>query len=216
MTRRVLPAVLVFATLFAASTAHAAKMAATFYPGAAIPIGDFADDSLGNAQTGFQFGASLDAKLNEHLSAGIEFSWAINNNGLEGKKVDLGGGFYTRADQYEYQIRQYGLRGRYFLTSGSRFHPFALVGVGAYDVELHYDVALGGPVPTQEVMQSGKTDYGTRFGGRGGLGFEYEVSPSVLLGLGANYNYVSMDEAEFGSSSIAFWEVRASIGHDFK
>jgi hypothetical protein len=214
MMRRVLPAVLVFAALLAGSTVRAATWAATFYPGATIPVGDFAADSLGNADTGFQIGAALDAKFNEHLSAGIEFSWAINNNGLEGKKQDLGGCFYYRADQYEYTIRQYGLRGRYSLNMGT-FHPYALVGIGAYDVELKYDLAFGGPV-TQEVVQSGKTDYGTQFGGRGGLGFECDVSPKVLLGLGANYNIVSMDEAKFGSSSLEFWEVRASIGHNFK
>jgi hypothetical protein len=215
MMRRVLPAVIVFAVLLATSTARAAKFAATFYPGAAIPVGDFAADSLGNAQTGFQIGAALDAKFNEHLSAGIEFSWAISNNGLEGKKEDLGGGFYARADQYDYTVRQYGVRGRYSLNMGT-FHPYALVGIGAYDVELNYDIAFGGPVPTQEVKQSGSTDYGTNFGGRGGLGFECDVSPKVLLGLGANYNYVSMDEVKFGSSSLEFWEVRASIGHNFK
>ena len=185
MMRRVLPALLVFASLFAAASARA-NIAATFYPGAAIPVGDFAANSTGGAQNGFQFGVALDARFGSSLSAGIEFAWSVNNNILEGKRINQGGGFYYRPDEYQYEIRQYGLRGRYFLPTSSHFHPFALVGVGAYDVELHYEVAFGGPVPTQEIKQKGKQDFGTRFGGRAGLGFEYEASPKVLLGLGAD------------------------------
>jgi opacity protein-like surface antigen len=71
----------------------------------------------------FRVGAALDAKFSEHLSAGIEFSWAINNNGLEGRSSRAASSY--RADQYEYTVRQYGLRGRYSLNMGT-FHPYAL------------------------------------------------------------------------------------------
>lgn len=213
MIRRALPA-FTFAFLLATAPARA-DVVGTFYPGVTIPIGDFAADSLGNAQTGFQFAAALDNTFGKSFSAGVEVSWSVNNNGLEGKKIDQGAGFYTRADKDQYEIRQYGVRARYTLPTDSHFHPYALVGLGAYDVELHYELALGGPVPTQEVKQSGKTDFGTRFGQRVGIGFEYEGSPHVLLGLGAEYNHISMDEGKYGSSSAAYWAVRASIGHNF-
>jgi len=213
--RRALSVAVLFASFLAAPPAHATDIVGTFYPGVTIPLGDFAADSLGGAKTGFQFGIALDAMLTKNLSAGVEFDWGVNNNVLEGKKIDQGGGFYTRYNQNQYEIRQYGVRGRYFLTTGSHFHPFALVGVGGYDVNGKYEVAFGGPVPTAEVKQKGETDFGTRFGWRGGLGFEYEASPQVLLGLGAEYNNVSMDKAKYGSSSAAFWGIRASIGHNF-
>jgi opacity protein-like surface antigen len=213
MLRRVLPA---FTCAFLLATSPArAEIVGTFYPGVTSPRGDFAADSLGNAQTGFQFAAALDKTLSKNFSAGIEISWGVNNNGLEGKKIDQGGGFYTRADKYQYDIHVYSLRARYTLSTDSHFHPYALVGAGAYDIDLDTEVAFGGPVPTQEVKQSGKTNFGTRFGGRAGIGFEYEGSPHVLLGLGAEYNYVSMDEAKFGSSSAEYWAFRASIGHNF-
>jgi len=215
MTRRALPAVLVLAFLFAAPAAQAARWAGTFYPGVTLPMGDFKDDSLGNANTGFQLGAALDALLGKNIAAGAEFSWGVNNNGLHGKTVDLGGGDYVRYDKDQYKILNYGLRGRYFLTTGSHFHPFALLGAGGYNVQLHQEVALGGPPLTAEVKQSGKTEFGTRFGGKVGVGFDYEGSPQVTLGLGANYNSVAMDKDKFGSSTLTFWEIRGSIGHNF-
>ena len=215
MLRRALPGVLVVAFLFAALPAHAAKWAGTFYPGATIPMGDFKDDSLGNADTGFQLGAALDAILSKKFAAGAEFSWGVNNNGLHGKTVDLGGGDYVRYDKDQYKILNYGLRGRYFLMTGSHFHPFALLGAGGYNVQLHQELALGGPPLLTEVKQSDKISYGTRFGGKVGVGFDYEGSEKVTLGLGANYNSVAMDKDKFGSSTLTFWEVRASIGHNF-
>ena len=211
--RRV-PLAFTLALLLAASPSRA-DIVGTFYPGVTSPIGDFAADSLGNAQTGFQFAAALDATFGRGLSAGVEVSWGVNNNGLEGKTINQAGGFYTRADKYQYDIHVYSARARYTFRMNSKFRPYALAAVGAYDIDLEYEMALGGPVPTQEVKQTGKTDFGTRVGSRLGIGFEYEGSPGVLVGLGAEYNYVSMDEGEFGSSSAAYWAVRASIGHNF-
>jgi opacity protein-like surface antigen len=213
MLRRV-PLALTFAYLLVTSPARA-DIVGTFYPGVTIPIGDFAADSLGNAQTGFQFAAALDATFGQSFSAGIEVSWSVNNNGLEGETIHQGGGFYTRADKNQYEIRQFGVRARYTLPTGSHFHPYALVGVGTYNVDLKYELALGGPVPTQEVKQKGTTDLGSNFGARAGIGCELEASPNVLLGLGAEYNRISMDEGDFGSSSAEYWAVRASIGHNF-
>lgn len=213
--RRILSAAIVFASLVAASTARATEITGTFYPGVTIPLGDFAADSLGGAQTGFQFGVALDAMFTKSLSAGVEFDWGVNNNILEGEKINQGGGFYTRYETNQYEIRQYGVRGRYFLPTNSHFHPFGLVGIGAYDINGKYEVAFGGPVPTAEVKQKGKTDFGTRFGWRLGLGFEHEASPQIRLGLSAEYNNVSMDQAKYSSSSAAFWGIRASIGHNF-
>ena len=213
MTRRIVLA----ATLALALTptaARAAKISATFYPGATIPVGDFADDSLGNAETGFQLGVALDALLTERLSAGVEFSWMANNTGLEGETIDQGGGFYTRADQDQYETKQFGARARYFLMTG-HFRPFALGGIGLYNMSHHYEYALGGPVPTQEVKQSGSNGFGSNFGWKAGLGFEGAVSPSVLLGLTAEYNSVSLDEGDLGTSTASFWGIRASIGHEF-
>jgi opacity protein-like surface antigen len=213
MLRRV-PLAFTFAFLLVTSPARAG-IVGTFYPGVTSPIGDFAADSLGNAETGFQFAAALDATFSRSFSAGVEVSWGVNNNGLEGKQINQGGGFYSRADKYQYDIHVYGVRARYTHPTDSHFHPYALVGVGAYDVDLDYEVSFGGPGLTQEVKQSGKTNFGTRFGGRAGIGFEFEGSPHVLLGLGAEYNYISMDEDKFGSSSAAYWAFRASIGHNF-
>ena len=213
MTRRIMLAA-AFALALTPTAARAAEISATLFPGVAIPVGDFADDSLGNAQTGFQLGVALDALLTERLSAGIEASWTANNTGLEGETIDQGGGFYTRADQDQYETKQFGARARYFLKTGT-FRPFALAGLGLYDMSHHFEYALGGPVPTQEVKQSGSNGFGSNFGWKAGLGFESAVSPSVLLGLAAEYNSVSVDENDLGTSTISFWAIRASIGHDF-
>ena len=203
-----------FCLAWVPAPAGAAHISATFYPGVAIPVGDFADDSLGNAQTGFQLGVALDAKLTERLSAGLEVSWTANNTGLEGETIDQGGGFYVRADQDQYETKHFGARARYFLMTGN-FRPFALGGIGLYDMSHHFEYALGGPVPTQEVKQSGSNDLGSNFGWKAGLGFEGVVSPSMLLGLDAEYNSFSVDEGVPGTSTASFWTIRASIGHEF-
>lgn len=213
MTRRIVLAA-AFALALAPTTARAAKISASFYPGVTIPMGDFADDSLGNAQTGFQLGVALDALLTERISAGIEASWMVNNTGLEGETIDQGGGFYTRADQDQFETKQFGARARYFLKTGN-FRPFTLAGMGLYDLSHHYEYVLGGPVPTQEVKQSGSNGFGSNFGWKAGLGFEGAVSPSVLLGLTGEYNSVSVDENDLGTSTFSFWAIRASIGHEF-
>ena len=213
MIRRI-ALVAVFALALAPAAARAARISASFYPGVTIPVGDFADDSLGNAETGFQLGVALDALLTERLSAGVEVSWTANNTGLEGETIDQGGGFYIRADQDQYETKQFGARARYFLMTGN-FRPFALGGLGLYDMSHHFEYALGGPVPTQEVKQSGSNGFGSNFGWKAGLGFEGAVSPSVLLGLDAEYNSISVDEGDLGTSTASFWAIRASIGHSF-
>jgi len=88
--------------------------------------------------------------------------------------------------------------------------------IGSYKPSLrNFEYALGGPVPTQEVKQSGSNDLGSNFGWKAGLGFEGVVSPSVLLGLDAEYNSVPVDEGVPGTSTASFWTIRASIGHEF-
>ncbi|MGH7681925.1 MAG: outer membrane beta-barrel protein, partial [Candidatus Eiseniibacteriota bacterium] len=201
--RRILPALFVVALLLAVSPARA-ELVATFYPGVTMPTSDFAADSLGNAKTGFQFAAALDTKWRSGLSLGVEIFWGVNNTNLEGETINQGGGFYTRADQNQYEMRQYGARLRYFIPTRSNFHPYALVALGAYDINLKSEVAFGGPVPTAEVKQKGETDLGTNFGGRLGLGFEYEASPKVILGLSAEHNHITMDKNDFGSSTATF------------
>lgn len=203
-----------FVLALAPATATAAKISATLYPGLTIPVGDFADDSLGNAENGFQLGVALDALLTERISAGIEASWTANNTGLEGETQDQGGGFYLRADQDQYETKQFGARARYFLMT-DKFRPFVLGGIGLYDMSHKFEYALGGPVPTQEVVQKGTQDLGSNFGWKAGLGFEGAVSPSVLLGLSAEYNSISLDEDDLGTGTVSYWTVRASIGHDF-
>lgn len=202
------------ALALAAPVAHGAS-AKTFvvnvHGGASLPLGDFKDENQLNAKTGYLFGGGFDYMLTEMFAIGLDGSYGKNKGGDEGTVFDLGGGDELFVDEDKMTIRQLGAHAKWLFPTQSPLSPYALISLGAYNVKdkLTWTETIGGTSTTYEAQYG----YGTRIGGKIGLGATYKATETVGIGIEGDFNFISEDDAQnvTGSSSLRYASVRAGV-----
>ena len=157
--------------------------------GATIPTGDFADENLANAKTGWQFGAAVDYRLNEMWGLGIDGSMLQNKNDTEDADAEV-----------TFKTLQFGAHAMWMFPMTGTFKPYALVGAGMYNLKVDTDLA--------------DNDSKSKFGYKVGLGGDYMFSPTMGLGLQANYNIIPVDAEDFGTDedlSLQYVGIQAGL-----
>jgi opacity protein-like surface antigen len=189
--------------LIGGTTASAAGWSISAFGGGAMPMGDFADEDLADAQTGYQFGGALDYHLNDMWAVGIDASYVKNTHGAEGETIDLGGGASATYTYDKFTTTQFGVHAMATLpgTGPWRFH--GLLGAGSYSTQEKWEgtIDTGG---FGTITDNDESDTQTGFGFRLGAGAMYAMNPKWGLGVDVDYNVVSEDEDEVGFSSLQY------------
>jgi opacity protein-like surface antigen len=167
-------------------------------------MGDFADEDLANAQTGWQIGGAVEYQISDRWAFGIDGSMLQNSNGDEGETFTDGGVTFT-VDEAKFKTWQFGAHANMMFPMSGAFKPYATAGLGAYNVKTDVTLSSGG------VSRSEESDGETKFGGKLGLGGAWMFSPTLGLDLQANYNFVSLDEDTDGFSSLQFIGLQAGF-----
>lgn len=194
----------VFAVTSIGTMAHAGGWTVGVHGGATLPMGDFADKNFTEAQTGWQFGGSIDYRLTDMWAFGIDGSMIQNSSGHEGETIDFGDGPVT-LDEWKFKTWQFGAHGNLMFPMEGAFKPYAMAGVGFYNLKDEATVSSGG------VSQTAEGEGDTKFGFKLGLGGDWMFNPTTGLGLQANWNMVPMDEATDGIGSVQFIGLQAGI-----
>jgi outer membrane protein W len=169
--------------------------------GLSLPTGDFGDETLLDAKSGFLIGGCIDYQFNDMFTVGVEGAFMSNKHGIEGTTTDLSppAGDFVTYDKAKFTTIPVLLHGMYWLPmKDSKLHPYGLLGLGIYSVkykEEGHGVLLGTPF-----TYTSESDPKSKFGGKLGLGGEWMASEMVGVSLGANYNFITLDKADNESS----------------
>jgi opacity protein-like surface antigen len=195
--------------LLGGTTASAAGWSIDAFGGGAMPMGDFADEDLADAQTGYQFGGAVDYHMNDMWALGVDLSWAKNTHGAEGETIDLGGGDSYTLDSDKFTTMQYGVHARATLPGTGALRYSGLLGIGMYSPKEEWEetTVLGGVTTTSE----GESEDITGFGFRLGAGAMYAMNPSWGIGVDVDYNIVSVDEDDWYSSSLNYFGFKGVV-----
>jgi opacity protein-like surface antigen len=191
MRKKVRLVMLVGALVLGAPIARAGDISLTVLGGAAIPTGDFADESVYDAKIGFQFGGSLDYMLNDVWAIGVDGSFVKNKSDFEGDTLDLGDGDTEKVEKAEYSIIQFGVHGKYLFPTQGKLRPYAIVGVGMSKprYEESGQDTIGGVADPYSFEIEGDA----RFSAKVGLGTSWSLAENLAFGIEANYNYLSQE-----------------------
>lgn len=204
------------ALLGSAPTASAGEYDLSIFGGLSMPSGDFED--IG-AESGPHFGVDLHYHLSPAFALGADLSWMRNKHEDEGTTEDLGAGITRTWEKDRFNTIHYGLHGKYFFSTEGSIDPWLVLGLGFYSVNNDYEYTLddGLTAPTTFTDEDDERDGffeqpGTRFGYKIGGGITHMTSPKVGIGIGLEYNSISMDEDEqFGISSAPFLSLQGRI-----
>ena len=198
-----------------AATAPAGEYDLSFSGGFSVPTGDFKDI---DAETGPQIGVDLHYHFSPAVALGVDLSWMRNKHAGEGETEDLGGGVLVTAEKDRYNTIHYGVHGKYFFSTAGSLDPWVVLGLGFYNLKNDYEYTVDDGVnpPVTFTDESDEADGlfeqpGSRFGYRLGAGVTYMTSPKMGIGLGFDYNSISIDEDEFGISSAPFYSILGRI-----
>ena len=197
--------------VLAAAPVHALARTVTINlnGGVSLPTGDFKSTDFLYAKSGFQFGGGVDYMITEKLAVGVDGSFNKNKHGDEGVTIVSGGDTYT-LDKDRFTTIQFGAHAKWmFPMQGGPISPYALLGLGAYNLKEAWTetFTVGGTATTS----SGDYKFGTKFGGKLGLGAMFKATEQVGIGLEGEYNFVSQDKADAGMSSLQFVGVHAGV-----
>ena len=147
--------------------------------GIAVPVGDFADDAGGAAQSG---GGTALAGL-EWMPAGKSFGLRVDgayNRFCTSACDEAGGDLDVR-----YRFLNANLSGvlEFPVGADANFRPYALAGVGMYNYEL-----VGDDVPA--ALGESETDFGLN----GGLGVTYQLGRVGVFAEGRFHNVFATDD----------------------
>jgi opacity protein-like surface antigen len=192
-----------------ASSAAAGSWSVTALGGATVPMGDFGDKDLVDAESGFQVGGSLDYQFNDTWAFGVDGSWNKNKHGIEGETVDLGGGDTEVIDKAEFTTIQFGAHTKYMIPMQGSFHPYALLGVGMFKTNYKEEGVdnIGGTAFPYSVESDGDS----RLGGKLGLGASWAISSMWAIGAEANYNLITQDKDQTGVDNLQYVGVTAGL-----
>ena len=163
--------------------------------GATIPTGNFGDEKVLGAKVGYQVGGGLEYKMNSMWALGVDGSWNKNKGSLEGQTIVT-----ETVEKAEFTTTQFGGHLKYLIPVEGALRPFALLGLGAYQVKYKESGtdSISGPY-------SFEIDGGTHFGGRLGVGAAYWLSDMWAVGAGASYNLIVTDKKKgFEQSSLQY------------
>ena len=196
--------------VLAASPVLAGTWMARLNGGASLPMGDFADKDIGDAQTGYQFGGGVGYAIDDRFGVGIEADYGSNKHGAEGTTEDVGGGVTVTAKKDKFITFHVGVNGTVMMPTSGPVKPYGLIGLGLYNVKEDYEyVASTGEVFTDENENADQP--GSKFGGKIGAGATYMLNDRVGLGGEGAFNYVTMDKDKFETSSLQYVELRALV-----
>ena len=183
--------------------------------GLAVPGGKFADRDRFNAASGYQFGGSLEHMITPKIGLGVDGSYVKNPR----NKADADPTVASIED--EYTTVQFGVYARLFLfMAGSPHGLWALIGVGGYSLTEKWTVTYDNGAPPSNDEGNDKT--GVRPGGKIGLGANFKLSKQMSVGVGADYNLISLnadktdENFEFADfqkdvSSFQYFGIRAGV-----
>lgn len=176
--------------------------AVTALGGGFIPLGNFGDENIETAsKTGYQFGGSVEYQWKQ-FAAGVDGSYNKGTGVFEGDQIST-----EHVDKAEMKLTQFGVHGKYLIPVTSAVHPYVLLGLGMYQAKYHEDLTddITGP-------DSFEIDNGSHFGGKLGVGANWELSPMWGIGAEANYNASTSDKDKgFGFSSLNYVGLTAGL-----
>jgi opacity protein-like surface antigen len=172
------------------------------FGGGFIPLGKFGDETLqGASKAGYQLGGSVEYQWKE-CAVGVDGSWNKGTGVLEGDVL-----FTTTIEKAEVTLTQFGVHGKYLIPVTSPVRPYVLLGLGMYQAKYHEE-----DNDTDTGPSSFDVDNGSHFGGKLGLGANWEFSPMWGIGAEANYNVSSSDKNDgFGFSSLPYVGLTAGL-----
>jgi opacity protein-like surface antigen len=213
MFRRSSLLVAAVALLMAVPVAHAAGgWTIGVNGGVSKPTGEYGKD----LKVGPVAGIDICMHVNDQFAVGAEGNWTKSKHKDVGVTVDDGfGGTYT-LDKDNIVNLSGGVHGKYtFPVNESKIAPYALLGLGLYNVKEDYQETFTfGGTTTVETDESQGIKGETRFGGKGGAGAVYKVTEQVGISLQGEYNIVTVNTsgAPAGTpSTFKFFGVRAGV-----
>lgn len=178
--------------------------------GMSMPMGDFGDEDLGNADTGFQFGGAVDYVINEMFAVGVDGSWNQNKHGGEGETLTYTGGTAVY-DKDTYKTWQVGVHGKYMIPAGtSPVSPFLLAGAGMYSTKEEWEGTIT-PTGGSPVADNDEFDFGTNFGFKVGAGAGFKANEQVTIGVQGDFNFIMIDKEEIDSDSLQYLGINAFV-----
>jgi len=170
--------------------------------GAFIPLGDFADENVETAsKVGYQFGGSVEYQW-KAFAAGVDGSWNKGTGVFQGDQIST-----EHVDKAEMTLTQLGVHGKYLIPVTSAVHPYVLLGLGMYQAKYNDEDTDSSTGPS-----SFDTDNGSNFGGKLGVGANWDLSPMWGIGAEANYNVSSSDKNKgFFLSSLQYVGLTAGL-----
>jgi opacity protein-like surface antigen len=218
MLRKSSVLVALLAVVLAAPVVHAAGgWTIGVNGGASIPSGDFKDETNGlDAKTGFLAGLEIGYMIKENICVGVDGAMVRNKHGAEGSVEDLGGGSTLTANKDKFNIMRFGAHGKYmFPMAESPVHPYVVVGGGIYNLKEDYEYTLYDPSGPTTIVFTDESDNvdqpGSRPGFKGGLGATFKATDKVNIDVQGTYNFISLDKAKFGFSSVKYIGLQAGV-----
>lgn len=168
--------------------------------GLGIPAGDFSDDNGLGAGLGFNVGADVDYMINDMFAVGVDGSFASNN-----LKSDLRDAVRDAGDPtFDIKYTQFGGGAHvkyWFPIQNSPVSAYLVGGAGVSNFKGELESTVFGNSDQSK----------TQFAARGGVGVGYKASDRVTVGVEGNFNYVTLDEADWGVSSATGVGVRGMV-----
>ncbi len=207
--KKILTFFLIFSFLFLCPSLYAQVMKGKFAisgnVGVSLPMGDFADEEKGGAETGVGFGANMEYFISDNVSMGANF--AHRNFGMKTDEAErefkeeilmsLPGAEAGLDVNGDYKIPSFGVFGKYSFLTGSKISPFLKLGVGLgtfkgsidLDGYVEYGVARLNIMGSQDVSES-KTYLDI------GGGFMYMISDNIAFTGEALFTHLLTDGIE--------------------
>jgi outer membrane protein W len=195
--------------LWSAATASAGTWSLSAFGGAGMPMGDFHDENLADAQTGYQFGGALDYAVTDMWTFGIDASYVKNTHGAEGEVIDLGGGATATYDSDKFTTTQFGIHMMATMPGSGPVHFHGLLGAGSYSSKEKWEGTIDTGSGT--ITDNGESDTQTGFGFKVGAGAMYAMNSMWGLGVDVDYNMVSEDKDEVGFSSLQYVGIKGVL-----
>jgi opacity protein-like surface antigen len=202
------------------ATARAHDCDLSFSGGLSMPMGDFKDEDKLDGRSGPLFGADFHYHVSPKIAIGVDLSYMTNKHGAEGTVEDVPGGTLT-ADKDKFNTIHYGVQGKYFFSTAGKIDPFFTLGLGFWNLKEDYEYTFDDGV-TQTVFTDESDEAlgdfeqpGSRFGYTVGVGLTYMTSAKMGLGLGLDYNSISMDKDKFGVSTVPYLGITGRLTFHF-
>jgi len=178
--------------LCTASSAVAGEWMFQVNAGGTFPTGDFGSTTppgLG-VHHGPQAGFEVSYRLNPRIALGIDGSWAVNVNEIDGLNQPVSADTVLVYNRDRTKTGRLGAHAQFlFPGKGGAFVPYGVVGLGLYNMKRDYEHLLNvlnppNPVPVTVATFTDETDHyqqpGSRMGGRIGLGAMLDIAETSI------------------------------------